>query len=243
MFSRRAGVGTARRPGFRGVGGGIALLPASGAYFWLEDQVTLNGATVASWLDKSGNGRNWTQASAPLQPTYVASAINGRPGLSFSAAATQYLSGASLAALTAAEVFYVLQLNADPPATAAKSALSRFGTSASIDNVPFTDGVIYDGAFSTARKTTGNPTPSLASPRIYSVVSIANEWTSYIDGVQFFTTATNTFGGQSSPYIGATPGSNYLDGLLCAVIVYSAKLSAADRATTIAYLKSRYGIA
>ena len=204
----------------------------------------LNGGTVASWLDISGNGRHWTQGSAPLQPTWVASAINGQPGLSFSAAATQELVGPDLFALglTAAETFIVFQLNADPPATGAKCGLWRTESAASVAVVPFTDGVIYDGFGSTVRKTTVNPTPSLASPRIYSVITTSSEWTSSLDGVQIFTTATNAVGWNTATRIGSSV-TNWFDGIMCEWLVYPAKLSTADRAKTIAYLKARYGIA
>lgn len=240
------------RPGWRGYGDARPVwtpLSLPSLYFWLRgDDVTLNGATVSSWNDKSGNARHWSQANAALQPTYTASAINGQPGLTFSAAATQYIGGAGAApnmvALTAAETFVVLQLNADPPATSAKCGLWRVGNGASAAVVPFTDGKIYDDFGSSARKTTVDPASSLASPRIYSVVSVAGEWTNYLDGVQLFTTATNTTAFQTGPTFGAAVSSgNYLDGVACEWIVCSAKLSASGRANTIAYLKNRYGIA
>lgn len=55
---------------------------------WLDadkpSSITLNGATVSQWNDLSGNGRHATQATASLQPTYTASAINSKPALAFS---------------------------------------------------------------------------------------------------------------------------------------------------------------
>jgi hypothetical protein len=54
---------------------------------WLDAEdtstITLNGATVSQWADKSGNGRNAAQATATNQPTYTATAINGKPGIKF----------------------------------------------------------------------------------------------------------------------------------------------------------------
>ena len=220
------------------------LTPGTPAWWLRGDSVTLNGATVASWLDKSGNGRHWTQGSAPLQPTYVASAINGQPGLTFSAAATQELVGPDLNAvgLTGAETFIVVQLNADPPASAPFCGFWRTGSAASVAVVPFTDGTIYDEFGTTVRKTTVNPTKSLATPSIYSVISTSSEWTNSLDGTQQFTTATNTVGWNTATRIGSSV-TNFFDGVMCEWIVYGAKLSAANRAAAIAYLKARYGIA
>jgi len=54
---------------------------------WLDaedtDSITLNGSNVAQWDDKSGNGRNVSQATAANQPTYTASGLNGKPVLTF----------------------------------------------------------------------------------------------------------------------------------------------------------------
>ncbi|MGA0851677.1 MAG: hypothetical protein ACO3QM_06535, partial [Candidatus Nanopelagicaceae bacterium] len=52
---------------------------------WLDaedtDSITLNGSTVSQWSDKSGNGRNATQATATNQPTYLPTGFNGKPTL------------------------------------------------------------------------------------------------------------------------------------------------------------------
>lgn len=49
--------------------------------FWVRSDlgITLNGSTVSSWADQSGNGFNVTQGTAANQPTFVASAQNGLP--------------------------------------------------------------------------------------------------------------------------------------------------------------------
>jgi hypothetical protein len=52
---------------------------------WLDAEdtstITLNGATVSQWADKSGNGRNAVQATAANQPTYNATGLNSKPTL------------------------------------------------------------------------------------------------------------------------------------------------------------------
>lgn len=57
-------------------------------WFDAEDtaSITLNGATVSQWNDKSGNARHVAQATAANQPTYQASGIGGKPALSFDGA-------------------------------------------------------------------------------------------------------------------------------------------------------------
>lgn len=54
---------------------------------WLDAEdtssVVLSGATVSQWSDKSGNGRNATQATGANQPTYTTTGLNGKPVLTF----------------------------------------------------------------------------------------------------------------------------------------------------------------
>lgn len=54
---------------------------------WLDaddaSTITLNGVDVSQWNDRSGNGRHVAQATAALQPVYVAAGLNGKPGLTF----------------------------------------------------------------------------------------------------------------------------------------------------------------
>lgn len=54
---------------------------------WLDaadaSTITLNGSTVSQWNDKSGNGRNATQATAANQPTYNPTGFSGKPSLVF----------------------------------------------------------------------------------------------------------------------------------------------------------------
>ena len=54
---------------------------------WLDaddaSTITLNATTVSQWNDKSGNGRNFSQATAGNQPVYSTSALNGKNIINF----------------------------------------------------------------------------------------------------------------------------------------------------------------
>jgi hypothetical protein len=56
---------------------------------WLDaddaSTITLNGSTVSQWRDKSGNAKHAVQATASLQPQYLATEFNGKPTLKFDA--------------------------------------------------------------------------------------------------------------------------------------------------------------
>ena len=240
----RSSLRRSARQGRRGGGGGVAAPFVPSLYgtvgFWLRgDTVALNGSDVSSWTDKSGNGRHWAQATGALQPASVVD--TSRPAVSFSAVATKHLLGPDLAtpAWAAAESFLVLRVAADPAASGASSGLWRTSAAAAETSYPFTDGSIYDDFATTSRVTVGNPTPSLASPRIYQTISASGEWTALLDGTQIFTTATNTVGWNATTYLGRSV-SIYLDGVIWEWLVYAQKLTAPNRAAVTAYLKSRY---
>ena len=59
---------------------------------WLDAEdtasITLNGSNVSQWNDKSGNGRNVSQAVAASQPAYQATGFVGKPGIYFNGTAT-----------------------------------------------------------------------------------------------------------------------------------------------------------
>jgi hypothetical protein len=62
-------------------------LKIPGCALWLEADrgVTLDGSNnVSAWADQSGNGRHVSNANDAQRPAYIASAVNGRPGLLFS---------------------------------------------------------------------------------------------------------------------------------------------------------------
>jgi hypothetical protein len=54
---------------------------------WLDGSdagtITLNSGNVSQWNDKSGNGRNFSQAISTQQPAYTANQLNGLPALIF----------------------------------------------------------------------------------------------------------------------------------------------------------------
>lgn len=71
--------------------GAVAFLPSdiSNLALWLDASdaatITESGGAVSAWADKSGNGNDATQGSAPNQPTYQATGLNGKPTLHFAA--------------------------------------------------------------------------------------------------------------------------------------------------------------
>jgi hypothetical protein len=67
---------------------------------WLDaddaSTITLNGATVAQWDDKSGNNFNFANATASGQPAYLATGLNSKPSLRTDGADTLFSGATSL---------------------------------------------------------------------------------------------------------------------------------------------------
>lgn len=257
--ARRLGSGAWQMIG--GIGGGAAFSPLSLApAMWqrFQDTATLfttsGGSTnVASASDpigraedKSGNGRHWTQATAGSRLLWQPGVVNGH-AVARADGVDDHWTGPDLSTLTAGEVFIVVKLDADPPAADAQTGFWDIGSDTNLaDAIPFTDGVLYDSFGSTARKTTVNPTPSLATAfRLYNVVSVSGEWTSFLDGTQLFTTATNTVGFTTTTLLGRSAGgavNSFLDGDIAEFILFPRKLSAGEKTQMKAYFASRYAL-
>ena len=174
---------------------------------WLDaadaSTITLNSTTVSQWNDKSGNGRNFSQATAGNQPTYQASGINSKPSVAFTGSNENFMTASSVlsSGSTAGSIFWVQTTEADPSTNSNNqgSLISKdWGGSGSDNHTPWIDGNIYFSGFSTSRLTVGNPSVSLTAPRILSHHSTNGSVAFYIDGTSFFTSASNTFSNPSS---------------------------------------------
>ena len=218
---------------------------------WLDaadsNTITLNGSTVSQWNDKSGNARHVSQAAAARQPTYTANGLNGKPVLTFNAAKPSVMTvpAGQLGGATGASLFWVQQNVNDPAAADISSGCfiaNDFGTQigpSETNHAPYTDGNVYFQAFNTARLNIGNPTPSLALPRIIGAESKNSLFNFLIDGTVHFTTSTNTYANPSaSKNIGTGSLSlnlNFL-GTAAELVVVSSILSTTDRQRVEGYL-------
>lgn len=210
----------------------------------LTTPVSADGDAVAGWQDKSGNGRHMTQSTSGSRPLYKINIVNGKPVVRFDGT-DDVLAGANLSALSAAEAFIVVKTGqADPPAAGAGTGLWHYGTDTQASHYPFSNSNIYDNFGTNSRKTVGDPTPSLATFRLYNVMSKSGTWTARLDGTQIYTVASNTVGFRSSCELGngLSGAGPTFNGDIAEVIVYSAELSGSDRDIVEAYIASKYGL-
>jgi chitodextrinase len=214
-------------------------------WFKANDEVYSDNDPVGTMTDQFGvlSGT----AAGGARPTFKTAIVNGQSVYRFDGLANVVALG-DLSALTQAEIFIVVKIDGpDPPLDGAFSGLWELGsTGVFATHYPWTDGNVYEGfgAASGGRKTVGNLTPALTSWRIYSVYSAANDWAAYLDGVQVFSTGTNTASFPAAGKLGEGNGTAYhLDGDVAELVMYDHKLASGVRTDVIDYLKSEYGIA
>ncbi len=207
-----------------------------------------SGVVVSQWNDKSGNSRHFTQGTVGSQPSRSGTQ-NGRSTVVFDGT-DDFLGRTSFMSGTVATMFAVVKVDADPPATSAKTGNWYFSDAtgaAGASSFPWTNGSIDDcfglGSAGGNRKDVGNPSTSLAQFNVYGVtVSQSVQWTAHLNGTQLFTTSTSTLVGWSASdhTIGKNPIPRYLDGEIAEFIIYTSALGTTDRQSVEAYLKAKW---
>lgn len=225
--------------------------PKDSLFVWLKaDAFCLaNNATIGTWDDSSGRGNSLAAGGAP--PVFKTNIVNSLPAIYFDGShytGTWLAGNGALNSLTEGELFIVVKIDTDPPATTGVTGLwdftSHSGANCTNANThyPYTDSLIYDGAFSTVRKNVGNPSPALTSWRVYNVQSKANSWIATLDTVQLFSTGTNAFATNGGERLGTGCSSYNLQGYIAEFLLYNHVVSGADRTSIWAYLGQKYGL-
>lgn len=169
---------------------------------WLRADVgvTYDGSNyVTAWADQASGGPTWTVNGTPDYEATGGS--NSQPTVRFNSNSTEWLSSTNVNCGAGVRAFIVNKRDADPPAGGTDiGGLWNHGA-ANLVSVPYTDGIVYDGFGSTARKTTVNPSSSMASWNIYDVRSTASGWWNWLNGTRLYTTATNTVSTNAPIYL------------------------------------------
>jgi len=82
-----------------------------GASLWVSAKeaatVILSGSTVSQWSDMSGRNNHLINTVAATQPIYLATAFNGLPALSFTAAGQQFLFRSAMTNLSSSSDYFI----------------------------------------------------------------------------------------------------------------------------------------
>jgi concanavalin A-like lectin/glucanase superfamily protein len=236
------------------VGNAAGSVPSSGLKLWLKADagVTSSGGSVSRWADQSGSGTDATQATASSQPSLIANAVNGRPGLRFDGVDDFLNFTLPVNGLTGMSMFMVSSNSSD----------RNGGTVSRAENAPLfwgetsSWGTVYLSPFQTNVKFrfgTGqtNNWPSYTRPAsigsAFSRTSAIHNGSTdilYVDGQEVLRE-----GGKLSSIAKvkdtATVGrgfwdNTYFPGTIAEVLVYNRALSDSERQGLDQYLQGRY---
>lgn len=224
-------------------GGGFSPSDLASLRAWhvADDLALTNDAAVATLSDSSGQGRHATYGGSDI--LYKTNVVNGHAAVLFpGGVGFQYADNAFDSLTGGATGFVVVKLANDPPGATSKIGLWRYSNADFTCCYPFTDGVVYDDFFSANRKTTGNPTPSMAAWHVYETVSVASDWRSYFNGTSHYSTASNTVSIVGQPTIGVSAPGQGVDGHIAEVVICDGDIGSTDRASVRGYLGTKYGI-
>lgn len=215
----------------------------SGLAVWLDatdtSTLTFNSTSVSQWADKSGNGRNATQATALNQPT--TGTINGKQAIAFDGTSDHLSLGDLSAAFpSAATAFYVVTKSEG----ANQGSYMAASTSNNAGWWRFGGGSSYLGIFRNNRLGATAINLDANNVNCVGVLSSSSTYDVYLQGTRILTT-TADFAGGTNHLIGAGMDSSsnlyYIQGRIGEVIYYNRALSAADIATVYKYLSKKWG--
>lgn len=213
-----------------------------------------SGIALLTWVDKSRNGYNATQATGSAQPLFVTNQLNGRPAIQFDGSNhwIRVESTALAQAITTdMTMFVVLKYGAvvagsnnfvcgtDPQANPPRAT---FLTNTVAVTDVFDWNIVPGGRISQATGSTG-------TPYIYTcVASVSNNTQEMIRNTTSLGTkgsaATNSFSTTYKWGIGAHDNGtlNKLNGSIGEIIICNSYYSATNRAIIYNYLKNKWGI-
>jgi hypothetical protein len=230
------------------VGESWTPLSVAGCVGWWDasnlDSITESAGAVSQIDDLSGNGNHAEHDTAANQPTTGTRTVNSRNVLDCDGTSDMLRLPDLMSGATAGTAFVVAQVEQDPPASGlgkTGSPFADFGRDANSDHFPWSDSIIYHDFGSSARKTAGDPSGSMATnPRLVSIVSASSDWRMYVDGTLLHSTGTNTVAWGANPRLFSN-GSYFLWGRWCEAFVYTSALSDTNREAAQAYLKAKWG--
>lgn len=228
---------------------------------WLESSkgVTLVDSAVSNWKDSSGHNRNAVQDTSTKRPTYTELGLNGRPTLTFTSATSQRLnitSGLDLVQNVGGfTAFCVCQTSSLATAQTAllvcanTTSTYRINMSRTTGNQYQLRGRITDAnSAATILSTSTYGTDPLIISGIYDCTNA--DMFQYINGVGEgspnlnYGTAGNTSDTASAAlYIGSLTSSQYWNGYIAEIIIYTRALSSYERKKIESRLGYKYNIA
>lgn len=212
--------------------------------WWKADALSLNNNDlVTTWTDSSGNGWDMSNAGGVVRPVYKTNILNSKPAIYFDAG-HHFSFPALYTGMTEGEVFWVLKMDTNLPATTIRTGLCYIGGyNSDYQCYPFTNNAIFDNTMSAQYRNWARTNDNTIG-HVYNISSKANEWIGRYNSTAIKTDTTNTFSVTgANQFIGKSGHSSYhMYGHMAEMILYDHVLSAGDRTAVLSYLTGKYAI-
>jgi hypothetical protein len=225
---------------------GFSPKTIAGLSVWLDaadsTTITMNGSTVSEWRDKSGNARNYAQATAANQPT--TGTVNGRNSVRAAAGSTRRQLTTTGFSLSAYTVFAVVvpDFSSNPAGFSSFTGIMAIGTGAS--GMMMLGRVGSPTRWGTFTSTSASSNTQLVTGTRYVLaLQDAND-----NAISFFRngaadgTATGNSAGQTASHLFGLFDGQEFHGDICEVLVYSSVLAASARSQVDRYLAGKWGV-
>lgn len=212
-----------------------------------------DGASVTAWVDSSGNGND---ASGGTSPTYKVGIQNGKPGVLFTRASSQYLRADGVAAVSSGTDLPYTVVHVIKPVTLSTGVthiFSGWGSTASTvqrcwnysNNAQYNSLRRDDANVQLTSSTAGIETTNAQVLTYHYSGTLMNVWR---DGVQVSTNMNTDVGLMTlnnftlgASLAVATP-ANFYDGHMLEIIIYAAAISDSGRVTIERAMGLKWGI-
>jgi len=211
----------------------------AGLLVWLDAADTSYNATTGSWSDKSGAGRNFTQATANNRPIVSAVTQNGRPVLEFNGTSHQLQNGTNFLQISNCTLFSVF-----------RRLSGNFGgiisSSTSADRSP---GLLIENSRGSVRGFGNFSVTDVNAADVFAVTCgtvNAGATTLFVNGSQIDADAVSntldTAGTSTSIGTYRQAAANFFNGYIGEILAYNRVLSVDERRRVERALGSKWGI-
>jgi hypothetical protein len=213
---------------------------------WLDaadaSTVTTVSGAVSQWNDKSGNGRDATQATAGNRPTYTASGLDSKNVITFSAGSSTRLASA-LSATSAIESSFIVA-NASSANTGQQSLLASSATGGRQFRLSSTTASVLAQASSLLGASSSNAPKDAATIFNLAYSSSGTSLSFLFNGTPVGTaTSGNSFSGAGTTSVGAQGGGGEgLTGYIAEIVVLQSAPSTDTRQRVEGYLAHKWGL-
>jgi len=233
------------------VGGPVSPVPVSGYTLWLDasDAASFtysSGSLVSQWNDKSGNARNYVQATVANQPTKQTAYQNGLDVVQFFAG-SDFMNCNSFEWTNGNSTVFMVYKNINALSAfqgafgIAVTAGLTYGMGAPSDRYALFQNGINADTFSLSPTSSNADVTTWRTAGISggaATVTLRKNGTAAASAV----TTTVTLSISTTAQIGAANGANGIyDGYICEILYYPSQLSNSDCASVEGYLKTKWG--